>query len=123
MGTAIIVLILLVIAIYALKGTLTHLSGQGDCCGGSRDPLPKRKRKKPAAEATDIYTVKIEGMHCNHCKESVERALEELEGVTAKVHLKKGEALVQAAGSLEESMIRNAVQKAGFTVTDIKQIG
>lgn len=52
--------------------------------------------------------------HCNHCKESVERALEELEGVTAKVYLKKGEALVQAVGSLEENMIKEAVKKAGF---------
>ena len=45
MGTAIILLILFMIVIYALKGTLKHMSGQGDCCGGSRDPIPKKKRK------------------------------------------------------------------------------
>lgn len=123
MGTAIVLLILFVIAIYALKGMLKHMSGQGDCCRGSSDPFPKRKRKKPAAEATNIYTVKIDGMHCNHCKESVERALEELEGVTARVYLKKGEALVQAVGSLEENMIKEAVKKAGFSVTDIQREG
>lgn len=46
MGTAIILIILFVIVIYALKSTLKHMSGQGDCCGGNRDPIPKRKRKR-----------------------------------------------------------------------------
>ncbi|MCH5276191.1 MAG: heavy-metal-associated domain-containing protein [Lachnospiraceae bacterium] len=123
MGTAIILVILFVIALFALKGTFKHLSGQGDCCGGSRDPLPKKKRIKRIEAVTDVYLVKIDGMHCNHCKESVENALEELEGVTVKVHLKKGEALVQAAGNLEEGIIREAVKKAGFSVIDIKRAG
>ena len=38
--------------------------------------------------------VQIEGMTCEHCKNRVENALNRLEGVSAKVNLKKKTAVV-----------------------------
>lgn len=118
MSTAIILLALFIIAIYALKGTIKHFMGQGGCCGGGS--VPKKKKKKLTQPVAAAYLVKIEGMHCDHCKTSVENALNELEGVTAEVHLKQGEALVQASRRVEASEIEDAVKKAGFSVSSVE---
>ena len=39
-------------------------------------------------------TVKISGMHCEHCVKSVTEAINKIEGASAKVNLKKEEAVV-----------------------------
>lgn len=57
--------------------------------------------------------VDIKGMHCAHCKSSVERALGGVPGVSAvKVNLKKGQAVIK--GAPDEAAVRAAVEAAGF---------
>ncbi len=64
----------------------------------------------------------IEGMQCEHCKASVEKALTELDGVaSAKADLKKKTATVTLSENVEDAALSNAVKEAGFTVTDIQE--
>lgn len=63
-------------------------------------------------------TVKIEGMMCAHCSGRVEKALNDLPGVTAAVDLAAGTAAV--TGDVSDEAITKAVTDAGYTVTGIQ---
>jgi len=65
------------------------------------------------------FKVKIEGMHCVNCSGKVEKALNELENVSAKVDLKKKTAFVSADENKKEE-IKNAIEELGFSVVEIK---
>ncbi len=64
-------------------------------------------------------TLIIEGMVCGHCASRVERALNALPGVQAKVDLNRKDAVVEAAGELDEALLRQTVQDAGYEVVSI----
>lgn len=65
----------------------------------------------------------IEGMTCGHCSARVEKALKAVEGVAAaKVDLANKNATVELSSSVADSTLKEAVEDAGYDVTDIKRI-
>lgn len=62
----------------------------------------------------------IEGMTCEHCKNRVENALNRLEGVSAKVNLKKKTAVVSMEKEVEDMQLQKAVEQAGYKVIQIR---
>jgi len=60
----------------------------------------------------------VEGMSCNHCKASVEKALKTLEGVEqARVDLQKAQVEVEFdPEKISEEELRGAVTAAGYQV-------
>lgn len=63
----------------------------------------------------------IEGMTCNHCKMRVENALSGLEGVTsATVDLAAKKAVVEMSAEIDESVLTQTVDDAGYDVMEIK---
>lgn len=57
----------------------------------------------------------VEGMSCNHCKMSVEKALSAVEGVKhAEVDLEKKTAAIALAKDVSDDVLRKAVSDAGF---------
>ncbi|MCR4924136.1 MAG: heavy-metal-associated domain-containing protein [Lachnospiraceae bacterium] len=115
----IIVIVLLIILIPAIKSTVTHMKGEGSCCGGPKEKVPK---KKIAGKPNRVYLVKIEGMHCNNCKNRVEKHLNEIEDVVSKVDLAKNTAKVSVYGDTPESLIRETIEKQDFVVVDCSQV-
>ena len=65
-------------------------------------------------------TLIIEGMMCGHCAAHVERALNAIAGVQAKVDLQRKAAVVQAAQEVQDAVLRQAVQNAGYEVVAIQ---
>ena len=63
--------------------------------------------------------IKIDGMHCEHCAASVEKALSSLEGVK-KVKVKLAKGIAKLDGEVSDEAIKTAVTEAGFTVTGIE---
>ena len=63
-------------------------------------------------------TIKIEGMMCAHCSGRVEKALNDLPGVTATVNLEAGTAAVK--GEASDEALTEAVTAAGYTVVSIQ---
>jgi copper chaperone CopZ len=60
-------------------------------------------------------TLKIEGMTCNHCVQSVKQALSSLPGVRkAEVSLVEKQALVESEGPLDLSAAVKAVEEEGY---------
>ena len=69
-----------------------------------------RKETIPA----DATVYSVEGMHCSHCEASVESAVKSIDGVTSAKASASAKTLT-VTGKADESAIRDAVEKAGFT--------
>lgn len=65
--------------------------------------------------------IKIEGMSCAHCQAKVEGALNAIHGVEAKVDLKKKAATVNLSTDIGDTVFKNAITDAGFTVVSIEE--
>lgn len=65
-------------------------------------------------------TMTIEGMSCGHCSARVEKALNEIAGVTANVDLEKNQATVNMENEVSNDELTKAVEDAGYQVTNIE---
>ncbi|HLS89436.1 MAG TPA: cation transporter [Sphingobacteriaceae bacterium] len=66
---------------------------------------------------SQVQTVKVIGMSCNHCRAAVEKALSGLPGVEeVNVDLEAGEAKIRSRAGVDDEAIRQAVQGAGYQV-------
>lgn len=66
-------------------------------------------------------TLKIEGMMCPHCEAHVRQALEALDGVEAAVaSFKDGTAVLTLSADVSETVLRETVEKAGYTCPGIE---
>ena len=92
MANVIVVAVVIVLLGFALKGTLKHLKGESPCCGGGDTIIIEDK--KLDGPVIGKKTVKISGMHCDHCVRAVTEAINKINGASAKVNLKKNEAVV-----------------------------
>ena len=121
MPDVIIILILIVILGFAVKISIKHFNGEGACCGGGSGQVKTKRPKKKKLDGPVIgtRTIKISGMHCQNCVNSVTRALNSLDGVSAKVSLRDNSAEVSFDRSVEEDRLRRAVEDAGFEVLSI----
>ena len=64
--------------------------------------------------------IKIEGMMCGHCKAHVEKALNALDGVSAVVDLENKCANVTLTADVQDDVLKQAVQDAGYEVVEIQ---
>lgn len=66
-------------------------------------------------------TIRIEGMSCGHCTARVKKALEGLTGVSsAEVDLTTGTATIEAAASVSDAALKEAIDEAGYDVLGIE---
>lgn len=78
----------------------------------------KEEKKNMENNKKIIY---IDGMSCNHCKMSVEKALSEIDGVEkVDVILEEKKAIVTFFKELDDKNIKDIIEKIGFNVKDIK---
>ena len=109
--------ILIILIIIGIRSSVKHFKGEGGCCGGGSSVKVKRKKLKQVVKQR---TVIIEGMTCEHCKARVESRLNELDGVSAKVNLKRKTAVVSMEKNIEDEVIKKAVENAGYEVIEIR---
>ncbi|MCQ4894774.1 heavy metal translocating P-type ATPase [Anaerotruncus sp. DFI.9.16] len=64
-------------------------------------------------------TMVIEGMSCGHCSARVEKALNALDGVTAKVDLEAKTASIETEGRVSDEQMKAAVTDAGYDVVSL----
>ncbi|MGP1613023.1 MAG: metal-transporting ATPase, partial [Catonella sp.] len=63
--------------------------------------------------------IDIEGMMCMHCVKHVKDALDAIEGVEAEVSLENKNAKVSLTKEVDTTILKEAVEKGGYTVTGI----
>lgn len=121
MSDAVIIFVIVVFLIFALKGSIKHFKGEGACCGGGSGSVKPKKPKKKTLDGPVIgrCTIRVSGMHCQNCVNSVTRALNDIEGVSARVSLKANRAEVSYDREVDETELKQAVEKAGFKVISI----
>ncbi|HUU59279.1 MAG TPA: SO_0444 family Cu/Zn efflux transporter [Phycisphaerae bacterium] len=107
------VLLLGVLAVAVVRSRLTrhaHAPGDGHAAA-----------EAPPEQAMPTVVLRITGMTCTHCRDSVLRALVECPGtVSADVDLAGGRASV--TGSAEPAELRKAVEQLGFGVTEAESL-
>ncbi len=78
------------------------------------DPKHKKIKKE---EKKMTKTIFIEGMQCNHCKMTVEKALGAIEGIEkVEVNLEDKKAVIEMTKEIEDSKMKEVIEEAGFTV-------
>lgn len=85
--------------------------------------LPKEDIQKEWNHKEEIgmkKVLKIEGMMCGHCTGRVEKALNDLDGVTAEVSLEGKSATVTLSKDVSDETLVQTVTDAGYEVVDIQ---
>lgn len=96
---------------------------------GAQPPLGSLK-VAPDAETAEINDndkgentmnkkMTIEGMSCGHCSARVEKALNGIEGVRAKVDLEAKTAFIELDSEVGDDVLKKAVEDAGYEVVGI----
>lgn len=112
-GTAVIVLLLIVVCVFAVRSYCKKLTK--GCCGTGGDSVKKiRPSDKDAAHYPYRYHIEIDGMSCNHCVVRVENAFHEREGFLAEADLRGGCAEVRAKRAVSDGELREIVRGAGY---------
>lgn len=65
--------------------------------------------------------ISINGMSCGHCQAKAETALNAVNGVSAKVNLKKKEAVVTVGEGVSDADLTKAITDAGYEVVSIQE--
>lgn len=102
---------------------ITHVAAEGEQCI-LKTPAEQNNRQdvKQEKERTNTMTkvISIEGMMCNHCTGTVQKALEAVEGVKAvTMSLEQKNATVELASDVSDEVLTKAVVDAGYEVKGI----
>jgi copper chaperone CopZ len=65
--------------------------------------------------------IEINGMSCGHCQARVEKVLNAIDGVEAKVDLKKNRAVVNLKKEVDDKTLSDTVTEAGYEVVSITE--
>lgn len=103
------------------RGTRTESAISPNKIELSRHTYPyATSRQKGDEEVKMEKTLKIEGMSCPHCVRHVTDALNAIEGVTVqKVSLEEKTALIKLSQDIDDDILKEAVEKAGYTFIGI----
>ena len=142
MVNAIVILILLLIAIFAVRGTIKHMKGESPCCGGGGASEVKEEPSKLEGPVIGEKIMQISGMTCEiasltdgavlvrasagsgKTRVLVER-IKMLAGMTKRKVLaitftnKACEEIRTRLAEVDENLLKKAVEDAGYTVDSI----
>lgn len=97
MNVVLIIILIAVVVLAAVSGA-KHFKGQGGCCGGGGELRPERK--KLDGPVTEEKIISIDGMSCENCRNRVERAINKIDGASARVNLRKKNRLFRSTEKL-----------------------
>ena len=72
-------------------------------------------------DSTMKKVIEIKGMSCEHCKAHVEKSLNAIAGVEAKVDLKKNIAVVSMENPVADEVLKQAVTDAGYEPVSVQE--
>ena len=83
-------------------------------------PVDQNNREEKERTNTMTKVISIEGMMCNHCTGTVQKALEAVEGVkTVTMSLEQKNAAVELASDVSDEVLTKAVTDAGYEVKGV----
>lgn len=118
MEDILIIVVIIVLLAFGARAIIKHFKHESSCCGGGSQAAKVPEKKLENVIGTK--TLRVDGMTCDHCKGWVEKAINEIDGASAKVNLKTKEAVVSLARDISDEELAAAVKKAGYRVVEIK---
>ena len=117
--TVIVLAVILLVALIAFKSYRKTLA-QG-CCGAGGGTIDTAGEEK-VLEGPVIAEkhIKIDGMTCINCQNRIERRLNKIDGVSARVDWKQGTALVQMDRPVPDNTIRMAILQLDYQVVSME---
>ena len=118
----IIYVITALLVIYAVYYTVQKFRGKAknSCCGGPELVTAPKVDDTDESHYPYRYTLSIEGMMCSNCARNVEKNLDAMDGVWARVNLGKNQADVLTKEPREKADFLEALRKTDYTVTDCR---
>ncbi len=111
-------IILALLLLYALLRRYMYHEQHGCQCGGecATGCTTECVHADATSSQSSVATYKVGGMHCNHCRNSVMRAVSNLPGVdSVEVDLQSG--MMTVSGTADATVIIQAVEALGFTIS------
>lgn len=103
---------------FAKGNCSTDESNRLDTCDAAQIETETDKNK---GEYIMQKTISIEGMMCMHCVKHVKDALSAVDGISSvEVSLENKNAIVTLSSPVDDSILKSAVENAGYDVTEIR---
>ena len=118
METYIIIAVIILILGISVFTTIRRMKNKSCCSGGGSKTLKEHKKLTEPVIMKKI--IKIDGMHCDNCKTSVERRIERLEGALCTVNLAKKTTTVKLSREISDKELTDIVTSLDFTVLQIE---
>lgn len=118
MENTIIIVLVLLLVVLALLRAKKHFKGGGCCSSGSSTVRSTKKLTQPKIGE---MLLTVEGMHCENCQNRVEHLINKLDGVVCRVNLRRKTATISYSRTVSSQQIREIIEKAGYTVTNIQE--
>lgn len=121
--TAIIVVVIAILMVFAIRHAYRVFSLKDDCCGGGPKAPKAKKVAAVTVEDTDeanypfSLDVKVKGMTCEKCVGRVQNALNAQSGTWARVDLGSGMAHILAKSPIDRDAVERAVEDTGYYVS------
>ena len=97
------------------KGTSTCCKSECSSCPMHKDADNYRTRVEAIEKFNIKKTIDVDGMTCEHCANSVVKALEHIDGVAiAAASVEKQSAQAALEHDISDDVLRNAIRQAGF---------
>ena len=109
MATGILCAVLLAALFFAVRGMVRHFGGGGSIEGGSK--------KKLYHDVIGEKVLHIEGMHCDNCKNAVERMLNGIDGAAAEVDLGKNIAVLKMERMISDEELHAVLDKTEYKLS------
>ncbi len=115
MMNVIIIVAIVLIAVFAIRQSVSHFRGEGGCCGGGGGSTVELD-KSLSGPVVQEKTFHVEGMSCDNCRIRVKNALNRIDGISAEVNLKKKLATVRYEKEVPDEELIEIVQEAGYVL-------
>lgn len=122
MGKFVIYAALILIVVLAVLGIVKRIRHGSSCCG-EHEPAPKKVRPSDTNKNNYpyLYDLTVDGMHCSNCATRVENSFNKHDGLWAKADIGRKCVEVRSKTQLDEAVLRNAVNEAGYTLISINK--
>ena len=121
--TAVIVVVIAAVAVYAVRHLVRVGKGKDSCCSGSGGGAREvKKARHVEVQDTDpahypfTCQVRVRDMVCEGCVENVQNALNALPGTWATVDLESRTATVRSKEQPDVARLERAIEDAGYSI-------
>ena len=122
MNPAVIIIITAVLAaavVYAVLTVVKRFRKGSSCCGDKVPRVSRTRKRFRKSEYPYSFKMKITGMVCDNCCARVENALNELDGICARVSIGTHTAVIHSRENADKTIrerAEKAVVRAGYGV-------